>query len=356
MLKARILEARAASIAGFAMAAMAAGLLAAPAPAAAQDSKPVTLRFSHWLPPVHVVAKGGIQKWVELVEKDSNGTIKIQIFPAQQLGSAKDHYDMAKDGVADITFFNPGYQAGRFPVAGAGELPFLISDPEAASEVFHKWYMDYAAKEMPDIKVCNVYLFAPGAIHSKKPIKVPADMKGVKARAAQATLAKVFTELGGASVAIAVPEVREALERGVVDAVTAPWGSMIRPWNLDKPVKYSLDMSFYSGVLIHGMNKAAYDKLSPEQKKVIDAHCTPEWSRKLAANWAAAEKKGYAEMKAQPQRVVYTPTKAEVKQWQDAMAPVTQQWKDSVKKRGVDADKALNDLQGALKKANASGQ
>ena len=45
---------------------------------------------------------------------------------------------------------------------------------------------------------------------------------------AQATLARVFKELGGASVAIAVPEVREALERGVVDAVTAPWGSMIR--------------------------------------------------------------------------------------------------------------------------------
>ncbi len=346
--------ARISTVAGFA--AMAGLAVTLATPAQAQDSKPVTLRFSHWLPPVHVVAKGGIVPWAQAVEKASNGTIKIQIFPAQQLGSAKDHYDMAKDGVADFTFFNPGYQAGRFPVAGAGELPFLISDPEAASEIFHKWYMDYAAKEMPDIKVCNVYLFAPGALHSKKPIKVPADMNGVKARAAQATLARVFKELGGASVAIAVPEVREALERGVVDAVTAPWGSMIRPWNLDKPVKYSLDMSFYSGVLMHGMNKAAYDKLSPAQKKVIDSFCTPEWSRKMAANWAAAEKKGYAEMKAQPQRVTYTPSKAEVKQWQDAMAPITKQWKESVKARGVDADKALNDLQGALKKANASGE
>lgn len=345
--------ARVSSVAGFAAAA---GLaMALSAPAAAQDSKPVTLRFSHWLPPVHVVSKSGIMPWAASVEKASNGTIKIQIFPAQQLGSAKDHYDMAKDGVADITFLNPGYQAGRFPVIGAGELPFLISDSEAGSEVFHNWYKKYAEKEMPDIKVCNVYLFAPGAIHSKKPIKVPDDMKGVKARAAQATLARIFTQLGGASVQVAVPETREALERGVVDAVTAPWGSMIRPWNLDKPVKYSLDMSFYSGVLLHAMNKAAYDKLSPEQKKVIDAHCTPEWSRKIAAGWNAAEKKGYAEMKAQPQRVTYTPTPAEVKQWSDAMAPVVEQWKKSVNDRGTDANAALKELKDKLKAANASG-
>jgi TRAP-type C4-dicarboxylate transport system substrate-binding protein len=150
-----------------------AGTVVAPTPASAQSA---TLRYSHWLPPVHVVAKTGIVPWADAVKQASGGSITIQIFPAQQLGQAKDHFDMAKDGVADITFFNPGYQAGRFPIAGAAELPFLISDPVAGSEVFHKWYLKYAAKEMGDIKICHVYMFAPGALHSKKPIKVPADM------------------------------------------------------------------------------------------------------------------------------------------------------------------------------------
>jgi len=322
-------------------------------PAAAEST---TLRFSHWLPPVHVVAKTGIVPWAEAVKKDSGGTLNIQIFPAQQLGAAKDHFDMAKDGVADITFFNPGYQAGRFPVAGAAELPFLISDPVAASEVFHKWYMKYAEKEMPEIKVCHAFMFAPGALHSKKPIKVPADMKGVKGRAAHATLARTFALLGGSSVPVAAPEARDALERGVVELMTAPWGSMLRPWNLDKAVQYTLDMSFYSGVLIDGINKAAYNKLSPAQKKVIDEHCTPEWSKKMAMGWAANEKKGYAEMKAQKTRHVYVPTPAELKQWKDAMAPLTDQWKKSVKDRGVDADAALNELKTALKAAGASGE
>jgi TRAP-type C4-dicarboxylate transport system substrate-binding protein len=315
-----------------------------------------TLRFAHWLPPAHVVHKTGIAPWVQAVEAASGGKLKVQVFPAQQLGAAKDHYDMAKDGVADITFFNPGYQAGRFPVAGAAELPFLISDAAVGSEVFHNWYMGYAGKEMPDIKVCHVFLFAPGALHSKKQIKVPADLKGVKARAAQATLARIFSLLGASSVPVSAPEAREALERGVVDLMTAPWGSMLRPWNLDKPVPFTLDMSFYSGNLYHGMNKASYEKLSADNKKVIDAHCTPGWSKKIAEGWAANEKKGHAEMIAQTTRTVHVPSKAEVRLWVDAMQPVVDQWKASVKGRGVDADKALNDLRSALRAANASGE
>ena len=62
------------------------------------------------------------------VEKASGGTIKYKIFPAQQLGKAFDHYDMARDGIADVTYVNPGYQPGRFPIVAAGELPFLVGE------------------------------------------------------------------------------------------------------------------------------------------------------------------------------------------------------------------------------------
>ena len=66
------------------------------------------------------------------VEKASGGTINFKVFPAQQLGKAFDHYDMARDGIADLTYINPGYQPGRFPIIGAGELPFLMATPRAA--------------------------------------------------------------------------------------------------------------------------------------------------------------------------------------------------------------------------------
>src|SRR3954452_24570696 len=83
----------------------------------AQDA-PVQLKLAHWLPPSHPLHKA-FQDWAASVEKASNGTIKSVIFPAQQLGKAFDHYDMARDGIADVTYINPGCQPGRLPIIGA---------------------------------------------------------------------------------------------------------------------------------------------------------------------------------------------------------------------------------------------
>ena len=80
------------------------------------------------------------------VEKASGGTIKYKIYPAQQLGKAFDHYDMARDGIADMTYVNPGYQPGRFPIIGAGELPFLMANAKGGIAAIDAWYRKYAAR------------------------------------------------------------------------------------------------------------------------------------------------------------------------------------------------------------------
>src|SRR6202789_2242221 len=95
-------------------------------PAMAQE-KTFEMKISHWVPASHPLQKS-LEDWGAAVEKASGGTIKSHVYPAQQLGKAFDHYDMARDGIADVTYVNPGYQPGRFPVIGAGELPFTFSD------------------------------------------------------------------------------------------------------------------------------------------------------------------------------------------------------------------------------------
>ena len=77
------------------------------------------------MPPSHPLQKA-LEDWGASVEKASGGTIKSKVFPSQQLGKAFDHYDMARDGIADMTYVNPGYQPGRFPIIGR-RLPFLIA-------------------------------------------------------------------------------------------------------------------------------------------------------------------------------------------------------------------------------------
>src|SRR5262245_13190413 len=119
--------------------------IAALQPAAAQD-RTIELKLSHWVPPSHPLQKA-MAEWSASVEKASNGTIKSKIFPAQQLGKAFDHYDMARDGIADFTYVNPGYQPGRFPIVAAGELPFLIGDAKGGNRAVDAWYRKYAASE-----------------------------------------------------------------------------------------------------------------------------------------------------------------------------------------------------------------
>src|SRR5260370_29730150 len=103
--------------------------MAAVSPAGAQSrDKVFELKLSHWVPPNHPLQKA-LEDWGAAVEKASGGTLKYKVFPAQQLGKAFDHYDMRRDRIADLTYVNPGYQPGRFPIIAAGEFPFLISGP-----------------------------------------------------------------------------------------------------------------------------------------------------------------------------------------------------------------------------------
>jgi TRAP-type C4-dicarboxylate transport system substrate-binding protein len=107
-----------------------------------------------------------MEAWGASVQQASGGTITYSVFPAQQLGKAFDHYDMARDGIADVTYINPGYQPGRFPIIGAGELPFLISNGKGGSQALDAWYRKYAASEMKDAS--SVWAsHDPGTFHSK---------------------------------------------------------------------------------------------------------------------------------------------------------------------------------------------
>src|SRR5579871_2498667 len=189
--------------------ALLAALLAALASPAIAQEKTFDLKISHWVPASHPLQKA-MEDWAAAVEKASGGTIKSHVFPAQQLGKAFDHYDMARDGIADLTYVNPGYQPGRFPVIGAGELPFLLADAKGGSQAIDAWYRKYAAAEMKDVKFCLAFVHDPGSFHSRtRKIVMPDDIKGMKIRPAAATIANFVTMLGGTNVNASAPEVRE---------------------------------------------------------------------------------------------------------------------------------------------------
>jgi len=313
-------------------------------PAAAQQ---VQLRFSHWVPAAHPMHAGAVA-WAESIEKASNGSIKITIFPAQQLGKAFDHYNMARDGIVDIAHVNPGYEPGRFPVIGAVELPFLFSNAKEGSAALDAWYRHYSDREMKDVHYCLAFAHDPGTLHfTRKKVVLPTDMSGLKVRPPNAVIAQWMRILGATNVQAAAPEIRDVLEKGVADAAGSPWGSMLL-FGIDKVTKYHIDSPFYVSEQVWLLNKSKYEALTAAQKKVIDDHCTSEWSLKIAAPWADFEAGGREKIKAMPGQEVYPLTPDQLAAWRKSAEPVVATWEDSVRKAGLDPTAIMADLRKTL--------
>jgi TRAP-type C4-dicarboxylate transport system substrate-binding protein len=336
---------------GLAAFGLALGLAGGVSAASAQD-KTFELKLSHWVPPSHPLQKA-IEDWGSDIEKASNGTIKYKIYPSQQLGKAFDHYDMARDGIADFAYINPGYQPGRFPIIAAGELPFLVGQAKGGNRSIDAWYRKYAATEMKDVHYCFSFVLDPVSWHStKKKIVMPGDIKGMKVRPAQGTIAAWVTQLGGTNVESSAPEVRDILAKGVADAVTFPWGSVLL-FGIDKVTKYDMDEPLGSVMFQWVMSPATYAAMSDSQKKVIDDHCTSEWAARFADPWVDFEHAGIEKIRAEPEHEVYKITDAQLAEWRASAEPLKQKWAADVKKAGGDPDAIFKELQASLAQYNA---
>jgi TRAP-type C4-dicarboxylate transport system substrate-binding protein len=290
--------------------------------------------------------------WAESITKASGGTIKFDFYPSQQLGKAKDHFDMARDGIADVIWTNPGYSPGRFPVAAAGELPFHFSNAVSGSRAWDGWYRRNNAEEMKDVKYCFAHVHDPGAIHTKEKITHPDQMKGKKVRPGNATMARFAKSLGGASVQVSAPESRDALAKGTADLITFPWNSL-RLFGIDKVTTHHLDMPLYVVNFVIVFNKSKYESMSTDQRAVIDDHCNSDWAEKVAKGWADWEAQGRLDTIADATQFVHTPTTSEVEAWRAAAAPLHDEWKAGMKRTGLDADALYTDLVKTLKKHDA---
>ena len=327
--------------------------LALSASAATAQAQTTDLRFAHWLPEPHPFHQTGFKVWAESLEQASGGTLRVSFFPAQQLGAAADHHDMARDGIADLAWTNMGYQPGRFPVAGAGEMPFLIGDSVAGSTVFHNWYAQYAAEELRGVKLCLVHLQPSGAMHSKRPITHPDHLRGMTLRPPSAFIGRFFSQLGASNVQVSAPESREALARGTADALGFPWDS-IYTFGIDQVVDHHLDMPLYVNVFGLMMNQRTYDRMNAQQKAAIDEHCSAEWAGRIMSRWNENNLNARQRFIDDPGHTVHTPSESELQAWLEASEQIRLDWQADVTRAGHDAQALWSELVEALEAAGAA--
>ncbi len=177
--------------------------------------------------------------------------------------------------------------------------------------------------------------------------------KGMKIRPANGTVAQTMTLLGASNVQVSAPESRDALEKGVADAITFPWASLIS-FNIDKAVKFHLNTRLYAASFVWVINPGWYDKLGAGQKKVIDDHCNNDWAARVGRDWGGEEDAGQAKLQATAGHTIVSLNPQQLQAWKVAVQPVTTQWQQTAQKAGADGAAVLGALKRELSARNAA--
>ncbi len=207
------------------------------------------------------------------VEARSNGEIKVNIYPQGQLGSDKQMIDGTRAGIVDLSMVGLNNYSGLLPESAAFTLPFMFPDRKTAYKVLdgEPGKEVLASFEKHGLKGLgypeNGYR---NMTNNKKPIRVPADVKGLQMRVnASKALNDMFNELGANPQQLPVSELYTALETGVVDSQDHPI-SVTLSFRFDEVQKYlSLTQHAYSPLVLT-MNLRKFNKLSDEEQKIIE--------------------------------------------------------------------------------------
>jgi TRAP-type C4-dicarboxylate transport system substrate-binding protein len=327
----------------------AAAMLVSTSFASAQQGPAKTLKLSFFPPNTHPMVPA-LEAWGKSLQQAAGGTITMQLYPSEQLGRALDHYDMVKDGISEMAMAGPGLTPGRFPIITLVEVPFSVESKVVGTGAFHRWYQKYGPVEMSDVHLCMAILHDPGTIHTtNRDIKVPADVKGLKMRPPNGTMANYLVGMGATTVRASIGEVRELADRGVMNSILWPWNTLFLTKVEDKFLHH-LDVDLYTASNVFTMNKNFYGGLNPTQKRAVDSHCTPEWSAKIEAAWGDWEREGRAKMRALPNHKVHKMTDVERAQWVKAAEPLAEKLYEGVKRFNLDGATLMGDMRKELSK------
>ncbi|MBR0670623.1 TRAP transporter substrate-binding protein [Neoroseomonas soli] len=318
-------------------AALAAPALITPRRAAAQE---VTLRLHHFLPAVSNVHRHFLVPWTRKVQEESNGRLRIQVFPSMQLGGAPPQlYDQAKDGVADIIWTLPGYTPARFPRIEVIELPFVAHKRASVNaRVTWELFDKHMRGEFSETHVLAAWAHDGGLIHSRREVKTMEDLRGLKLRFPSRQAGEALRALGAAPVGLPVPQVPEALSQGVIDGAVVPW-EVVPSIRIHEMVRYHIGIpgspTFYSASMLLAMNKARYEGLPADLKRVLDANSGAVAAEMAAKVW---DEQGpvVEEMVRRRGNSITEITEAEKARWVTATAPVIQAWIAAMRERNID--------------------
>jgi TRAP-type transport system periplasmic protein len=313
----------------------------------------VTLKLHHFLPPVSNGHAKMLAPWARKVEADSQGRIKIDIFPAMQLGGTPPQlFDQARDGVADIVWTLPGSTPGRFPSTEVFELPFICSRRGIVNAKAGAEFMPQLAEETKDVKLLCYWAHDHGLIHTNKAIATMDDLKGLKLRNPTRLAGEALKALGATSVGMPVPQVPESLAQRVIDGAVIPW-EVVPAVKVHELTRFHTEIpgspTLYTASFFLAMNKAKYEGLAPDLKAVIDRNSGMAFAELAGAMWDN-EAVRVSDMVRQRGNTISAISEVEKARWMKACEPVTAAWIEQMKGRNIDGAKLIETAKALIAK------
>ncbi len=269
-------------------------------------------------------------------------------------GSAPQLLQQARDGVADIIWTLPGFTPGIMVKDEVFELPFLHRNTRSTVLALQDFIAMHMQKELAPYHVLQVHAHAGTLFMTKEAINKVEDLKGLRLRTPSRTSAWVLEALGGAPVQVALPELAPMLSKGTVS------GSILT-YEIAPAVKMQDLVDHFTlldgpqprmgtSVFMFLMNKAKYDSLPPDLKKVIDDNSGRNLSPFVIKVWDMIDADGENVMKSKPKNKFVTLSAAETERFRKLVAPVSDRFKAEIDKTGSDGAKVIADAEALVEK------
>ncbi len=312
----------------------------------------VTLKFHTFMSPQSNVWLNMHKAWMDKVSEDSNGRIKFEAYPAMQLGgSPVQLYDQVKDGLVDVVWTLPGNTPGRFPRIEVFELPFMMNDAEATSKAYWEYVQTVAQDEFREVHPLALQVHGPGMFHMRnKLVKTAEDLVGSKVRGPTRQITKMLGYLGATPVGMPLPQIPDALSKGVIDGCAIPW-EVVPAVKVQELTKFHSEFApaggaLYTTTFVMAMNKAKYQSLAPDLKAVIDKNsglATSGWLGKVQQQGDVAGRKSAVDAG----NTIHTISAADAQDFKRKARLVEVEWMQEMDKRGFNG-KQLFDTAKAL--------
>jgi TRAP-type transport system periplasmic protein len=251
-------------------AALAATALLATAPAA--QAQATTLTLSSWVPSTHYVVTDILQPWMADVKKATGGRVTINLLP-KPVGGPAQHWELARRGVADVTWGNFTYEPERFKHVWFSELPLMGDQSEAGSVALWRTYEKFLASNeaFKGVVLLGTGMLGGGHIHHPSKLVDTLDgLKGQKVRMGGPIQKRLLEEMGAIPVAGPGTKAYELLEGGVIDASLHPMESVVN-FRLDGKLKHHtvVPNGLYDAAFFIGINESKWKRLSAADQQAI---------------------------------------------------------------------------------------